>query len=87
MLGTNVVDEYVRSCRGERHGTSILPCQSSALTVEWQVFCYELAGWLHELTDIINNLISPFILYKLHCTKIVLMSCECYLQIICMLKL
>jgi len=54
------------------------PCQSSALTEDWQVCCYENAGWLHELTDnVINNLISLFIVYKSHCTKIVLM----YLQI------
>jgi len=46
------------------------PCQSSALTEDWQICCYELAGWLHELTDnVISNLTSPFILYKSHCTK------------------
>jgi hypothetical protein len=57
-------------------------CQSFTLTVDWQVCCYELAGWLHKLTDnVINNLISPFILYKLHCTKTVLMFCEYYIQI------
>jgi hypothetical protein len=60
----------------------ITACQSFALTADWQVCCYEPAGWFHELTDnVINNLISSFILYKLHCTKIVLMFCECYIQI------
>jgi hypothetical protein len=78
------MDECVRGCREESHTRNIhtAPGQSSALTVDWQVCCYELAGWLHELTDkVINNLISPFILYKLHPTKIVLMFCECYIQI------
>jgi len=48
---------------GEKDTWSIhtAPCQSSALTEDWQVCCYKLAGSLHELTDnVINNLILTF---------------------------